>query len=118
MRPGTPVDNQTDLKTVNFHVFVPPAWNGESVTEYVADDGISFDYQSGKRTRLRIEVVSVDGNVAILTKAIEEGFGPIDATFIIHGDPKSVRLNGSATTAEKAKVTLTGKPLDVQVLKI
>jgi alpha-glucosidase len=117
MRPGTPSDNKTDLLAVNFHVFVPPSWSGESESTYVADDGISYGYQSGERSRLSIEIVSVDGNVAILTKQTEDGYGPINATFIIHGDPKSVRLNGSATVSEKAKVTLTGKPLEVQLLK-
>jgi alpha-glucosidase len=117
MRPGTPSDNKTDLRSVSFHVFVPPAWSGESETEYAADDGISFDYQSGKRSRIRVQIVSVDGNAAISTTTLSDGFGPIDATFIIHGEPKSVRLNGAATIAEKAKVTLTGKPLDVQILR-
>ncbi|AIE85449.1 glycoside hydrolase family 31 protein [Fimbriimonas ginsengisoli] len=117
MQPGTPVDNTKELRDVNLHLFMPPAWSGESELEYVADDGISYAYTSGARSRLKVRVVSVDGNLAIATDQTQDGFGLIAPTFVIHGDPKSVRLNGSEVVLEKNKVTLAGKPLAVVVVR-
>lgn len=116
MQPGTPSDNSCDLRSVHFHVFVPPSWSGESVCEYAADDGLSFAYRSGARSVLRVVVASAEGNVAISTSLVCDGYGPIEAAFVIHGDPRSVRLNGAEVPSERSEVTLTGKPLPVQLL--
>jgi hypothetical protein len=116
MRPGTPTDTQTDLRSVHLHLFLPPDWSGETSYEYVADDGISYGYRNGERSRIKVDVVSVDGNLAISTQLVADGYGPIEASFVIHGEAKSVRLNGSVAEPAPAKVTLTGKPLDVQVI--
>lgn len=115
MQPGTPSEPTKELRKVNLHVFVPPAWNGETTYVYRADDGISFEYRNGGRSELSIRIVSVDGNLAIATEATENGFGHLEATFVIHGEAKSVRLNGADVTPARNKVTLAGKPLNVGV---
>lgn len=115
MLPGTPTDNTKDLRDVHFHIFLPPAWSGESETTYRADDGISYAYRSGGRSEVRVRAMSVDGNLVIATESLSDGFGPIGATFVIHGEPKSVRLNGADVSLEKAKATLTGKPVTVGI---
>ncbi len=116
MQPGTPTDNRKELREVNLHLFMPPAWSGDSWYEYRADDGISYAYANGARSVLDIRVAAVDGNLAIATELTEDGFGKIVPTFVIHGDPKTVRLNGAEVRLEKNKVTLTGKPLPVTVV--
>jgi hypothetical protein len=77
---------------------------------------LSFAYQNGARSRLRIEIAALEGNIAISTSQVQDGYGPIEATFVIHGEPRSVRLNGAEVPSERSEVTLTGKPLPVQVL--
>jgi hypothetical protein len=57
-----------------------------------------------------------DGNVAIATDHGKHGFGEIKPTFVIHGDTKSVRVNGEEFSGRDDKVVLTGRPLKVKVL--
>ena len=116
MQPGTPLDNQKELRTVHFHVFVPEDWSGESSSVYKADDGISLAYRDGSRSSIEIRLASANGNLALSYVQTESGFGPIEPTFIIHGDLKSVRLNGGVVKLTSAKVVLTGKALKVRVV--
>jgi alpha-glucosidase len=116
MQPGTPTDNRKELREVHFHLFIPPTWSGETELEYVADDGLTFDYRNGARSTLRVTAVSVDGNLAIRAQQTANGFGAINPTFVVHGEPKSVRVNGADVAMNGGKVVLTGKPLDVKVL--
>ncbi|MDR3690556.1 MAG: glycoside hydrolase family 31 protein [Fimbriimonas sp.] len=116
MQAGTPVDNTKELRKVHLHIFIPPSWSGDSSTTYKADDGISYRYRSGERSSISVRLASANGNLAISVEEIENGFGPIEPTFVIHGDPKSVRLNGGEGKLKNAKVVLTGKPLKVQIL--
>ncbi len=115
MQAGTPTDNKKDLAEVHFHVFVPPSGTCESEIVYHSDDGISFDYKTGARSTLKAKMVALDGNVAIVTDAVAEGFGPIDVTWIFHGTVKDVRVNGAQTKLSSAKLTLTGKELKAQL---
>lgn len=115
MQPGTPVDNRKDLHDIHVHVFVPSGWSGSSETDLIADDGLTFGYRGGKRSRVRVSLVAVDGHVALQTETLSEGDGPIRTRFVVHGSPKSVRVNGSVPASEPGKVTLAGKPISVTV---
>lgn len=116
MRPGTPKVAQHDLRVVHFHIFASPTWSGETVYDYWADDGLSFAYQKGERSGLRLTVVGVDGNLAISTEVRSEGYGSIQYGLVIHGGPKSIRLNGSAVEPRRGAVTLTGRSLTAWVV--
>lgn len=118
MQAGTPTDNSKDFSNVNLHVFVPTGWSGESVFEYSADDGLTLEYQKGARSTIRVRVVGVEGNLVIVTEEVSNGFGTISPTFVIHCEPKSVRINGSDVALVKNKVTLTGKSLPVMVASV
>ena len=116
MQAGTPTDNTKNFSDVNIHVFVPTGWSGDSTLNYRADDGISFEYQQGARSAIDVELASVDGNLALNWKQTASGFGEIKPTFVIHGDPKSVRLNGGSVKLTSGKVVLTGRTLKVSVV--
>ena len=118
MQPGTPLDNEKELRSVNIHIFVPTGWSGESQLVYRADDGITFDYRDGGRSAVEIRLASVDGNLALSYKQTEAGYGAIVPTFVIHGETKSVRLNGGSVKEASAKVVLTGKALKVNVVSV
>ncbi|MBC8066102.1 MAG: hypothetical protein H7Y17_14815 [Chlorobia bacterium] len=118
MRHGTPIDTKLDLNEIAFHLFLPPDWDGEAGYEYRSDDGLSFDYRQGKRSALSIKLVSVKGNVAVSWEQTDRGFGDIRPTFVIHGKPKSVRINAALPIQKADRVTLTGKSLPVDVVKV
>jgi alpha-glucosidase len=115
MRPGTPIDHRHDLRQVHFHIFLPPfSMDGEY--KYVADDGLTFGYQFGERSEGRVKYVWVDGHLAIDWDVTDRRFGDIVASFVTHGEPKSVRLNGKQVEPEKGATTLTGVELAVRVV--
>lgn len=117
MQPGTPVDNTKDLVHPHFHIFVPSDWTGESTTLYSADDGISFDYQKGARSTLEIHLKAENGAIAITTKLLAAGYEQVEPTFVFHGSPKIVRIDGKEPVLSGARMVLTGKTLAVKVAK-
>jgi len=116
MQPGTPTDNTKELRAIHLHLFIPPTWSGTTEFTYQADDGLSFEYRNGARSALQVHLAAVDGILAIATEQTETGFGKIEATFVIHGEFRAVRLNGADIATTKSKVTLTGKALPVTVV--
>lgn len=118
MQLGTPTSAQKNLSQVGIHIFIPTDWNGESSYEYRADDGISFDYREGKRSQISIRVASANGNVAVSWEQTQDGFGKIEPTFVVHGRPKSVRVNSTVTIQRADRVVLAGKSLAVDVVKV
>jgi alpha-glucosidase len=116
MQPGTPVDNQKEIRRIDLHVFVPDRWNGRSNYSYRADDGATFDYRSGAESEVLIELVSADGHLALTTHQTLTGFGSIDPRIVVHGSPRSVRVNGRPVNIKAGKATLVGKPLPVQMV--
>jgi alpha-glucosidase len=113
MQPGTPVSTKVDLLSPQFHVFVPEGWTGQFSYVYVADDGISFDYREGAESRLQIKMISVDGNIAVQVDELSTAFGLIRPSYVFHGAPKSVRINGRAPELVADRSILTGAPLRV-----
>ena len=113
MRPGTPKDVRTDLHEQHLHLFVPSDWTGSVETVLVADDGLSYGYQRGERTRLRVHVVGAEGHLAVETESLEEGYGPIAVTLVLHSEPRSLRLGSHAATPKKGSSRLTDKALSV-----
>jgi alpha-glucosidase len=116
MQPGTPTNAQKEMHKVNFHVFIPDDWTGETREIYKVDDGISYDYQKGIRSAVEVVVVSAKGHVSIDFSELADDFGAIEPTFVVHGNPQSIKLKGQKVTAKAAKATLTGKPLSVSVI--
>jgi alpha-glucosidase len=117
MQPGTPITSHKEMHKICFHVFVPPDWTGESSYTYKIDDGISFDYQRGVRSSIKVEVTAVKGHLLLNLTEHADDFGNIEPTFVFHGSPKSVKLKSSILNVEPAKVVLTGKALLAQVSK-
>ena len=111
MRPGTPKDVRTDLREQNVHLFAPEGWTGTAEAILVADDGLTYGYQRGERSRLLVRVVAVDGHVAVETESLEEGYGRISATLVLHAEPRSVRVESHAVSVKKGSSRLTDKSL-------
>lgn len=112
--PGMPTDNRKNLRRVEIHLILDPEAPGHAAYTYRADDGETFGYQKGKRSALHIDVKWTSKAVTIVTHMPEEGFGEIEADFVIHGGLEHVSLNGEAHATEPVRVTLTGRPLTVR----
>ncbi|MDX2065812.1 MAG: glycoside hydrolase family 31 protein [Fimbriimonadaceae bacterium] len=116
MQAGTPTDNAVDLLNPVFHVFLPSsdACETASIRErYLADDGLSFDYQRGVESEIELEMSIADGNIAIAVNTLSDAFGEIRPTFVFHGRPDAVHLNGQLVQLERTRTAWAGAWLDV-----
>ena len=115
MQPGTPTTTEKEMMGVNFHIFVPEDWTGETTYPYKADDGLTYDYQKGIRSAVRLTVVGAKGHLILNLEELADDHGPINPTFVLHGNPKSVKLKGQNLPTKPGRVMLTGRGLSVQV---
>lgn len=111
MRRGEPSATRTDLRRPEFHLFAPAGWTGETIEEYVADDGETTAYRRGKQSRIQVRFSGGKGGLEVFTKTFESGFGAVRATLVLHGPRRPVTLNGMRAKLTAVRVTLTGKPL-------
>ena len=110
MRPGTPVDHRTALDDVELHVFLSGA-GAVAATEYVADDGLTFAYRRGGRSRLRVEAAARGDAVEISARLVESGAGPVRVRFAVHGPFGRIRINGATVAVAPLATRLAGKDL-------
>lgn len=103
-----PKGNDIDLLRPRVLLAAPATGEVESHFDLVADDGLSFDYQKGKRSILRVHLRAKDGVVEISTEAIQKGFGSFRPEFVLVSEAKSVTLNGKAVSQRAVRDRLTG----------
>jgi alpha-glucosidase len=119
MQAGTPTGNDVDLLRPVFHVFIPmsEACETASIRErYVADDGLTFGYQRGDESEIEIEMSIADGNIAIAVHHLSTGFGEIQPSFVFHGRPDAVHLNGRLVKLERGRTAWASAMLDVTMI--
>lgn len=110
-------DNGFDSRKIEFHLFLSRAFKGTAATDYVFDDGASFAYRKGKRSRLHVAAkVGRGGVLEISTKLLEKGFGDCAASFVLYGDFARVTLNGRAVKPRAAEWCFAGTAQSVQVV--
>lgn len=113
MRPGVPTNHHTPLNEIELHVFLNEA--GETARlVYVADDGASFGYQRGERTRVEISAASTGHALEISTHATATGYGPLRVRFVAHGDFTHATLNGTEHPLAPFTARMAGCDLPAQ----
>ena len=112
MRPGEiGADHRCDLRRVEFHVFLRRGGAArEARVEYVFDDGLSFDYRRGKRSRLAVAAAAgPDGSLALSTTLLADGYGPPRAvSFVLYDAFERVTLDGRPATARPSRFRFAG----------
>lgn len=111
MRPGTPTDNRTDLRRVDFHLFVPRDWKGTATESYLADDGTTMAFERGKQSVLNIRMSEKRGVLSIETSQTESGYGQIRPMLVLHGPRRTVMVDGREAKLVPTRITLTGKAI-------
>ena len=109
--PGDPVHHHTPLDNIELHLF----FSGEEPVaelEYIADDGLTFAYRRGGRSRLLVQANTCDNRIHIEARLLESGSGPIRACFVVHGPFTGIRLNGSAVPTAPHVAHLAGCSLE------
>jgi alpha-glucosidase len=115
MRPGIPEDHKTSLHNVEMHVLVHPD-APHAVIEYIADDGRTFAYRNGRRSRMRITADWTEEGICITTEALADGHGPIIPTFIVYTGANAVFLNGAQKSTHPHVTRLAGADLATRIV--
>lgn len=110
--PGAKRTPKTDLRRVEFWIALDPSTSGEATCRYVADDGRSYGYQSGKQSEVTVTVTWSRSAVDVSLKQTKDGFGPIRSSFVLFGGAPKVTLNGQAAAPRSVKRRLTGRTLE------
>ena len=111
-----PTGNDVDLHHPLVLVAIPDGWKGESSFEYVADDGLTFEYQRGKRTRVLFTARRDKGSLALGYEVLEDGGGEVVPKFALFQNAAEVTVNGKVARKSSSTVTLTGRELPVVAL--
>lgn len=119
MRAGQGAETETDLRTVELHVFLAPGSRREAVLDYVADDGLSFGYRRGERTQIRFTAKwEGRGRLAVEARELRRGFGALRVRVVAYAPADTVALKTAARCREGAlraqRWTATGGPLAVR----
>lgn len=110
MRPGIATDHRTALNDVELHIFL--SGDGQTAAiNYAADDGLTFAYQRGARSRLRVGATATGDTVEITAELVENGAGPITAQFAVHGPFGRIQINGQEVPAAPLTTRLAGTDL-------
>lgn len=103
-----------DLKNVAFHFFAAPESSGETDIFYHADDGLTFDYQSGKRSAVKATAQWTRESVSFTAEVVDDGFGDIEIAFVTY-DRRSVAVNGVESIGRSAPIQLSGSRLSTSI---
>lgn len=116
MVPEVEGENKFDSTKIRFHLFFNSTTDQENEYTYIYDDGQTFGYQNGKRSRMKVAVKSVNGSLEITTEQLEDGFGKCTCDFVLYDDFKQVTVNGKTATPESISMELTGCQLQLSLV--
>jgi alpha-glucosidase len=81
MQHGLPEDNAKNLRDLELHVFLR---RGRAETDYGFDDGESFDYQKGGRSRLNISVELKGRSLRCAVRSLAKGYGGCTLRLVLY----------------------------------
>jgi alpha-glucosidase len=76
---------------IDFRIFLSE--NGTASVRYTFDDGVTFAYQSGKRSEVEIVAKRTGTMLAINVTSLSDGFGSGDFTFTADTEIKTILVN-------------------------
>ena len=118
--PGVRRSQKSDLALVELHAFFRRDTKGHYFSTYACDDGATFDYRSGKRTRASFESFVEDSRVLVVRiLSLEEGWRPLTFRIATCEAFDAIRIEYGTRVRdcvpEKASLELTGSVLRTYV---
>jgi alpha-glucosidase len=112
-QPGERTSNRSDLKRIGLLGCLSPKFSGCARLDYRADDGLSFDYRRGRRTRVAIEARLKAQRLELKLATRAGGFGRVQVTFYSLNRFREVLVTNRgqkrSLRPSKETVRLTGK---------
>lgn len=119
MQEGERTDNRNDLARIELHCFLRRGTRVSGPLHYVADDGATFAYQRGERTRVTFAAtVRDDGTLAVAVTDAVYGYRPLRLRLVVYDTFRRVVLVDSGRERvlplAAARWRFTGRPLSVR----
>ncbi|HVU34170.1 MAG TPA: TIM-barrel domain-containing protein [Opitutaceae bacterium] len=93
MQAGERTDARNDLADLEVHCFLRPDTRGTHPLRYACDDGESFAYQRGVRTRFALEAsVADDGTLEIAITDVTIGYRPVRFRLVTYATFTRIRI--------------------------
>lgn len=112
--PNVVDDNTCDLREQELHFF-SQSKGGEVIVR--ADDGVSFGYQRGEESCVRVSLTRRGDAYSISTDELSSGFGSIALTGVIYSDGP-VFVNGKKVRTAKTTVEWCGQKITAWRFKL
>jgi len=115
-QPGERTTNSKDLSHIGLMCCLSPGFTGQARLCYQADDGFSFDYRRGRRTRLDVTARATGRRLHLRIKTLAKGFGPVHLVPFSLNRFTALHLDTDGRRQRlhpiKERVQLTGQPFD------
>jgi alpha-glucosidase len=103
MQPGERVSQaDNDLADIELHVLLGAGCNKPAVLEYVAEDGLSYAYERGARSRYRLEARRDGDVILLLVTPLQTGFKPLTLRVVAYDGAKELRVSHPGGTQQHA----------------
>lgn len=104
----TPTSHPWDGRTFDVHLLLEAGGKGRVRGEVVSDDGSSFGYTRGEQSRVAYSATSDGSTLRVSTRTLEDGYGPLDLSFVVYGRFETVTVNGRAARLARWTYPLAG----------
>jgi alpha-glucosidase len=102
-----PHEHEHRLQKIDFQLFFNRV--NQSSINYVFDDGLTFDYQRGKRSGITLTVSRTGSKLAVQWQHTQQGYGKGNFTFTTLGNITEVLINGRKAKIIPAQGIALGK---------
>ncbi len=113
MEKERPESHHWQGKSFDLHLFLEAKSTSSIKGSLVSDDGHSFAYQRGERSRIQYTAKVKDGVLNIRTRQTENGFGKIELGFVLYARFKKVFVNGKETKAIRSSFEFAGQSQNI-----
>lgn len=114
MQTGIRTTNENDLAKIEAHVFINKT--GKAKFVYQWDDGISFDYQKGKRSKVEFFLTTKGKDLFITYDDGDFSYSGIDIKFFVHGSFNKIYFHAGKDKVElktsKGSLNIAGSKLE------
>lgn len=113
MQTGVRVDNHNDLNSIDLLLTIEPG--GAVTASYQADDGISFGFERGACSVVRIDASATAARITVAITSQQQGFGPIALRVLVLGalPPQTMLINGVDAAMQPEVLEFAGNRLNL-----
>jgi alpha-glucosidase len=100
MQTGERTTPEKDFGDIELHCFIRRDTKGKTHYEYAFDDGESFEYRKGTRTKAVFEAHADDDTLVIDVTVLDEAYKPLTFAVVVYDAFKTVRIVRGDKTRE------------------